>query len=232
MRGKQVFGIILVLLGAGFLLDQIGLINFGNVINLYWPMILILIAVVGLFNKRSSKTGNLIVLLLGVMLQVNNLDILDVNLFKLVVPILLIILGLKVLFSKGIDFEKNVVIEVDSQNVNTNSVKSQPFIKETALLSGLTIKNHSQEFRGGDITAVMGGIDLDLRSAKIIDKEAILDITTIMGGIDILVPADWRVEIKGSPVLGGISNKSQNTDPHAPLLKIKASVILGGMDVK
>lgn len=106
-------------------------------------------------------------------------------------------------------------------------------INEFVLMSGIDTNNQSQEFRGGRATAVMGGIVIDLRNAKLHNNEAIIDANAVMGGIEIYVPENWRVEVSGTPILGGWSNKTRrNTDPNAPVLRIKCFAMFGGIEVK
>ena len=59
MNGKYFWGIILIIIGGGFLLEQFDIITFGEIFRLYWPSILILIGLIGLFDRSSSKFGNL-----------------------------------------------------------------------------------------------------------------------------------------------------------------------------
>lgn len=231
MKGKYFWGIILILIGAGFLLEQFEIITFGEIFKLYWPSILILLGLIGLFDRRSSKLGNLILIVIGALLQIDKLNLMEVSAFKLLWPIILILIGLKVIFGRG-----SIVIDTD------NSVKKTKFkgnftledsFDETAVLSGIETNIQSQDFKGGKATAILGGIEIDLRGAKLHNNEAIIDVTAILGGVDIYVPQDWRVEVVGTPILGGWSNKTKfNNELNAPVLKIQCFVMLGGMDVK
>ena len=100
VRERSVFGIILVLLGLGFLLNQFNVISFNNIIGMYWPVILILIGGAGLFNRRSSKTVNITLIALGLLFQAKNLKLINIDIFKVFWPIVLIIVGINVIFEK------------------------------------------------------------------------------------------------------------------------------------
>ncbi len=84
MKGRFFWGgIILILVGAGFLLDQANYIEFGTVISTYWPSIIILAGISGLFEKGSSKLGNLIVISLGgALFQLKQLDYIEFNVLE------------------------------------------------------------------------------------------------------------------------------------------------------
>lgn len=234
--GKYFFGIILILLGVGFLLDQTNVIEFGDMISVYWPSILILIGISGLFDTKSSKLNNFIIIILGVMLQINKLGYLDYNVFSLFWPIILILIGLNIIFSKGVrthnvNFDSNSVAKNETKW--TGSITLEDSIDSFVLFSGLETNNQSQEFKGGKASAVFGAIELDLREAKLHNNEGYMEVTSIFGGIDVFVPNGWRVEMSGVPIFGAWSNKTRlNPDENAPILRIKCVAVFGGIDVK
>jgi hypothetical protein len=56
----------------------------------------------------------------------------------------------------------------------------------------------------------------------------------IMGGVEIRVPPHWRVITNGTPILGGIDNRTFDpTDSNviAPTLIVNSTVILGGLEI-
>lgn len=229
MSGKYFVGIILILLGLGFLLDQTGYIQFGDIISVYWPIIMIIGGLTGLLDRKSSKIGNLIVLGLGILFQLNRLDILDVNVFRLFWPVVLIIVGLNIIFTKGVMKHKDPVNpEKWSKNIVDDST-----VDSFVIFSGLETNNQSQLFKGGKLTAIFGGIELDLTGANLEDNEAFIDVTALFGGVEIFVPNNWRIETSGVPIFGGWSNKTRpNQDPNAPVLKIRCTAVFGGIEVK
>ncbi|NLC66278.1 MAG: cell wall-active antibiotics response protein [Clostridium sp.] len=231
MKDRIIFGVILVLLGAGFLLDQFGVVSFSDIISVYWPLILIIIGVLGLFKKNSSKLISGLILIFGILFQIQKLGFLKVDIFKTFWPVVLIALGFSIIFSRG-----NLIIRTGTGYKSGNydkNVSLENVIDESAIMAGIERNVHSQEFRGGKVTVIMGGVDLDLREAKLYNNEAHLEINTIMGGVDIYVPENWRVEHKGTPILGGFTNKRKYSgDINAPLLVINFSAIMGGIEVK
>lgn len=231
MMSKYLLGIILILIGAGFLLDQFSIISFGDIFSLYWPSFLILIGISGLFDKKSSKTGNMIIIVLGGLLQLDRLDLIDVNIYKLFWPILLIIIGLKTIFSND---KIKTEFKSDSRKENmTKNITLEDRIDIFAIFSGIETNIQSKEFKGGKATAILGGIELDLRDAKFDNREILIEINAILGGVDIQVSPDWRVDVTGTPIFGGWSNKTKsNIDPNAPLLKIKCFAVFGGVEIK
>jgi len=106
-------------------------------------------------------------------------------------------------------------------------------VKQSAFFGGSEIRSSSQDFHGGELTAIAGGIDLDLRNAEI-RETATLSATAIMGGIEIRVPPHWRVITNGTPILGGIDNKTfdqRGDNVIAPTLIVNTTVVLGGLEI-
>lgn len=62
--------------------------------------------------------------------------------------------------------------------------------------------------RGGKVTSVLGGVDLDLRNASLEPGQtAIIDVFNLLGGTDIKVPENWLVSLETVTVLGGVSDE-------------------------
>ena len=102
----------------------------------------------------------------------------------------------------------------------------------TAILDGVELDSRAVAFRGGSAMACLGGIELDLTGATIAGGGvADLRILAILGGIEITVPADWRVETAGTSLLGGVVNATREASEAAPLLRIDATTVLGGVSI-
>ena len=71
-------------------------------------------------------------------------------------------------------------------------------ISAMAMLGGVSRGNNSRDFRGGELTAILGGCEIDLRQAAI-DGEAVIDVFAMWGGIEIRVPEDWTVVSRVTP---------------------------------
>ena len=79
-----------------------------------------------------------------------------------------------------------------------------------AIMGGVARRSSSQTFQGADLTAVMGGCEIDLRQASIAPgTEAIIDVFAFWGGIDIKVPEDWTVVTRAMPLMGGVDDKTR-----------------------
>ena len=107
------------------------------------------------------------------------------------------------------------------------------FFKADVLMASVTRKITSQRFRGGEVVAIMGGGDLDLRSARMAEGVARLELNLLMGGINLFVPEDWIVEIRGTPLLGGVDDQSRRpVGPPAGRLIVSGVVLMSSVTVK
>ena len=103
----------------------------------------------------------------------------------------------------------------------------------TNILSGTDRRINSQEFKGGDVTNILGGTKIDLLDAKLAAGDWLLTVSTVLGGVEIMVPRDWRIEVQPTNMLGGVDDHTrQNPAVGGGKLLIKASALLGGIDIK
>jgi len=102
-----------------------------------------------------------------------------------------------------------------------------------AAMDGAEIVNHSDSFRAGSGTAVMGGMTIDLTKASV-GTSATLELTAVAGGIDVTVPTSWRVEMTSTAIAGGTENLTDpdGADDDAPLLVVDARAYFGGIAIR
>jgi hypothetical protein len=224
ISGRVFWGLVLILFGVLFLLDQMGQLDFGEFIGRWWPLILV---AVGLWQLVSSQfrelAGGLFLIVLGAIFQLAKLEVLGRSAWHFVWPALIIGLGLWILLGA---FRRATAGRLGGSKEDE--------LDAFAILAGLNRRIESQNFRGGKATAILGGVELDFTSVRLAEAKASLEVTAIMGGIDIRIPRHIRVELQGNPVLGGIENKHNYTPGSGPeqTLAIKATAILGGVEIK
>jgi Domain of unknown function (DUF5668) len=106
-------------------------------------------------------------------------------------------------------------------------------IHHTAFLGGGVRHVVTDDFRGGDCTAVLGGIELDLRAASI--REGVvaeLDVLACWGGLELKIPSNWQVDNRVTAILGGNSDRTQINTDSSQRLVLRGLVMMGGIDVK
>jgi hypothetical protein len=101
-----------------------------------------------------------------------------------------------------------------------------------AFWSGCRRRSTSPTFRRADATAVMGGIEIDLRQAGTATGEAVLDVFVIWGGVMVRVPPDWTVSNEVVPIMGGTDDRSSGTQLARHRLIVRGVVIMGGVNIR
>jgi len=226
-RGGIVTGSIFVLIGLAFLLDHLGVISIGSLWR-FWPMLVILAGVLNFMSQR--RAWGVLLAFAGVVLELNELGITHFG-WATFWPMMLIALGLFVMWGS---------FQWGSKPAVPSSATGDPrtTLNEAVVFGGLERRMTSQDFQGGDITAIFGGIELDLTEASIQGSEATLAITAIFGGVEVRVPPNWQVAFRGAPIFGGIEDKtrtSRSGDPansNIKMLVITGAVIFGGLEIK
>lgn len=226
---RILWGLALVALGVVFALKTLGIADINIFFNGWWALFIIVPSFVGLFSNRD-KLGSLFGLGIGVALLLSAQGILDFSLiWKLLIPIIIVLIGLKLIFPSSWRRGTHERIEQLKHD------KQVP-VKDTAAFSGHKIDFSGQAFRGAELDAVFGSISCDLRHA-IIEEDCVITASVVFAGISIRVPDHVHVEIASETFFGGVSDKRQKTVASDNLqdkkitLYIKASSVFGGIDI-
>jgi hypothetical protein len=105
--------------------------------------------------------------------------------------------------------------------------------RTSAILGGRQHRNEFETFVGGEITAFMGGVELDFTGSTMSGDEAELEMFVVMGGVDLRIPGDWVVVDKVGIVMGGVEDKTRRPDTAAAKrLVLSGSVFMGGLNIR
>jgi predicted membrane protein len=231
-RGPQsriLLGAIIIVVGIVALLGNFGILDSRNVLH-FWPTIFVIFGVMKLSQARHPAgivVGGAFVAT-GALMMLNNAGIINFHMRDWW-PAFLILGGVLILF-KGM-FRDRHDSDDDNGMPETAGVEHDNRLNTTTVMSGANVKSDTQDFRGGELTAVMGGIELDLRQASI-QTEARLHVFAFWGGIAIKVPADWSVSMNGVPLLGGLDDKTVPPMNPTKRLIIDGYVIMGGLEIR
>jgi predicted membrane protein len=222
-QGRIFWGILLILLGVLFLLDQMDKLDFGDLVGRYWPVIFILIGVSILLSNEFKNVGSgVFFILFGTFFLLIRMRIFDRAVWHYIWPLAIIAVGLWILFRPAWHPDKRKTTEMAADDLNINQV-----------FSGSARRIESQSFRGGKAEVVFGSAEIDLRGARLSGGQATLALSAVFGGIEVFVPRDWQSVLEGSPVLGSIENKKRASDvPPSQTLTIKGSAVFGSIEVK
>lgn len=161
---RLMIGIILVGIGVLFLLDQLGIvtdISFGYIFSTFWPVIIIVFALKGVFFQKRLRYGwigsyiwNLVALGIGIYFLGSNLGYIDFSigdLIRFILPIGLILFGISMLFHPAASkrplkdrCKKNKEPEVDDDHVDyTPPDDYMEWGKNNVLDSKFPVNDHS-----------------------------------------------------------------------------------------
>jgi hypothetical protein len=103
-----------------------------------------------------------------------------------------------------------------------------------AIMSGRERKGRWLVGRNLKVINIMGGSDLDLNDAELVDDVVTITVVALMGGADIRVPEGLNVELTDFAFMGGNGSElgNERPDPGGPTLRLKVISIMGGTDVK
>ncbi len=228
---KYVLGVIVIVAGILLLLSNTGLLPWDlRHIIFSWQMLLICIGIVSFFSSESRTPGTILILIGSIFLLPRIFD-LPFNVWHLFWPAILIGIGVLMLFKRS----PKSGVEWRFQHARKEQALDEGFIHEDNIFSGGKQRIMNQVFRGGTINCIFGGSEIDMTQAALGDGVNELEVNTIFGGVTLIVPADWRVQIKMTSIMGGFSDKrayvKENPDP-SRVLVIKGSTIFGGGEIK
>lgn len=251
-NGRLVTGMIFVALGMLFLLDNFGLVAAGDVLR-FWPLVLIALGLTRLFKpcRPEQRVGGVVLLFLGSAFL---LEALHVPWFRihLVWPALLVVIGGNLLWlalrsGKALPAERpgnpgeeppppagRSGLAADAI-FRGGAAEAGAVLREFALMGGGERVVRAQDFRGGEVTAIMGGFQIDLRGAGIAGDSATIEVFTLFGGVEFKVPPEWSVVLNGTPILGVFTNSAQlpvGGSTPAKTLILRGAAIMGGVEVK
>jgi predicted membrane protein len=217
---QLLLGLIVIFLGVIFTLENLDLVDAGNYIR-YWPAAFVLLGLFILGESRDfpGRLTGVFVSLAGCLLLLGNLDYIRFYIWDFW-PLVLVYVGVNIIWQSYYRRGK-----LPRQSHNT--------ISGFAILSGLDRTCSSQDFQGGELTAFMGGCEVDLRQASIEADQAVINTFAFWGGIEIRVPEDWTVTCKVFPLMGGVDEKTATPEggPRKNLL-IQGFAIMGGVEIR
>jgi predicted membrane protein len=246
-----IFGLGIIAIGVLFTLDNLDMIYARDYLR-YWPAILVLVGAVQLIQPQGTpgKLMGGILVTGGSLMLLDRFDLIEFSIWDLW-PVFIILFGFSLLRgargrSSGSrrstdpahEESSGVFVKVE-QNIfpgkqrGSGGNDTDDYIDGMAILGGFSRKSNAKDFQGGELTAVMGGCELDLRNATLIGEEATIEIFALWGGVVIRIPEDWSVVIKVMPIMGGVEDSTHPPKGESTKrLNITGFVVMGGAEIK
>ena len=246
-------GLILVAIGALFLLDNLHIVHVSTWFA-YWPVILIAIGLVKLVDSASTagQIAGGVLMGVGGLFLADNLGYIRIEQMW---PLVLIGIGVFMLWNRihpGYDYGRwwgsgwhprqrhwprvdcppgdygQADYPYDESSLGGNK------LHEVNVFTGTRRVITDQDFRGGKVDCVFGGITLDLRGANIAGDKAVLHISAVYGGAVVLIPPHWDLQVHGGAFFGGYSDQTVHPlrTPETKRLIARGGAVFGGVTFK
>ena len=219
-----IWGLVLIAIGVIIAGNSLHIFNVDLFFDGWWTLFIIIPCSIGLLTDKD-KGGSLIGLLVGVLLLLACQNVIDFDMFwKILVPTIIIICGLTLVFRSIFGRKIKEDIEKLNKKIGEDGTIS-------AVFSEQNISCNDQEFKGNNLSAIFGGIELDLRNAKI-KEDVVINATAIFGGIEIIASDDVNIVLKSNSVFGGAENKRDGKNEKKHTVYVNATCIFGGLEIK
>jgi hypothetical protein len=249
---RFIIGLLVVALGVMFLLDTTNTLGQDtNIVGTYWPALLIAWGLWGLVSSGFVlKFWSIAVLAVGVVFLLSNLNLWTWDIGQLW-PIALVLVGLALLLGgrvhrrgwrggPGRGFQRpgrptrRGGIADSFGNSHGQEDSGGSVFRASHIFGGGEERITSQDFRGGEVASIFGGMEIDLRNAGLAEGKATIDATVICGGLELQVPRDWRVSVQTTTLFGGVENRHPQPDPQDTRgeLTLTGTVLFGGIEVR
>lgn len=241
-------GILLIIAGILLLAYKMGAPVPGWIFT--WPMLLIALGLLTGLKSNFHNPGALIMIVIGGVFLVDKLNP-SLDFHNYILPVILIAVGLIYVmrprnswtsrsgkrwqerqYDNELPDNSSTVnnIKMDKNNMNDENAE---YVEINAVLGGVKKIILSKNFKGGEITAFMGGTEINLLKADI-QQPIVLEVNNIFGGTKLIVPSNWDVKNEVTAVFGGIEDKrsiNNATPDPAKTMVLKGTCLFGGIEV-
>jgi predicted membrane protein len=225
-RTHIIVGAVIIVVGLVMLMRAMGHIpDWAHDFFFRWQFIIILLGTI-VFFTNNNKVPGLVIIFVGTFF-------LAPEYFKefrdYFIPVAIILVGLAIMLRRHRKTNHGF-------NIKEYSPNDPDFIEIVAVFSGGERLVTSKNFKGGEITTVFGGAEINFLNAELAPQEVYLEVTAVFGGLVLILPPNWEVIIDVDQVFGGFADKrylppNHNLDPSKKLY-IKGAVVFGGGEIK
>lgn len=223
------FWALIFIAGGGiFLLRNFGMLDFNIPVKLIsWRLIPLIIGINALLRK--DYINGIIAITVAVIFYIPDfLTQAERTQYYKLWPLLLVGVGLTILAKYMFPDQFN--------NCGTRQLtEDQNFVNESNIMAGSSSKFVTKDFTGGKVTCIMGGSELNLTEADLMNN-ATLRVFIMMGGMELRIPKEWNVKLNLFPIMGGVDDKitkfPENVVDKSKVLVLTGYVIMGGIEIK
>ena len=243
LNPQFIIGLGLILFGSALMLDRMAIVDAARTLR-FWPVVLI--ALGGWIVIERGPSGRSLpgymMMLMGALLLLNAFGIVRVRFWELFWPVIILLVGARLVMQRpgppGMD--RWFGMPSGHTDAATGSAAIDGTVNMFSVFGSDQRATNDKVFRGGDVTSIFSGTQLDLRQAAIEPgNQAVINIFILMGGHELWVPQGWTLVIEVMPVLGGVEDKrlppvlnAATAVMSAPRLVLRGMVLMGGLTIK
>ncbi len=225
---RTLFGLLLIFIGGIYLLSTLDVININTSDIIFsFPFFILLLGAIIVINSHNKAFGLLLVFIGSIFLIPRIFPSIHYS-SDIIFPVIIITIGIYILLKRPLNwafYQNKFKKKVTDDNID-----------EIAIFGGGNKVFHTENFKGGNVTAVFGGFEIDLTQCKLAEGENVLDVFLMFGGVTFYIPKDWNIRVNVTPVFGGFSNKLKKEPGTAfdntRTLIIKGVAVFGGGEIK
>lgn len=225
---SNIIGIVLVAVGALYLLINFDILP-ATIENLAfnWKGIVLVVGIVSYATSSNKMPGVFMVtaaIYFIVAAYVWQEYGINIGLSRIFWPGLMIAAGILLLNKRKIEFKRRV------------SGEAFDYLNDSNIMGGGEVKVRSDQFKGGQASAVFGGASYDMTGSKLAEGKHVLEVLAVFGGFTFIVPSDWEVQLEVTAIFGALVDKRKFVKPpesgNNKVLRIKGFVLFGGGEIK
>lgn len=217
--GVALIGVLIIAAGAVLLGGNLGLIDSHFVFRNFGPIAIFLVGAALLARRRHDQVLlGLVLMFIGAWGFATQQQWIKIHFWAVIGPLLLVLAGGSVVWR--------------AFNRPAPEGVGDAYLRSFALFSGTELRP-TVPFQGADLTAIMGGVKIDLSNAPMAGDSATIDVFALMGGTEIFVPRDWDVTVRVVSLMGGVADKRRPaTAPATKHLIVQGMAVMGGVEIK
>jgi len=237
--GRVIAGSILIVIGCVFMARELGMWLPDWLFT--WQMLLIVIGLYTGAKHNFTRGGWFVPVIIGSIFLLDDIFP-DIIIRPMIWPMIIIFIGIVMIVrprrnnywkdwkNSGRGWNK-----CEQHNYyHMNETTGDDRLHSVSIFGGLKKNIISKDFKGGDVTCIFGGAEINLSQADINGK-VVLEVTQVFGGTKLIVPANWEVQSEMMAILGGIEDKrpvQRELLSEQKVLVIRGTSVFGGIDIK
>ncbi|HQQ93895.1 MAG TPA: LiaF-related protein [Bacteroidia bacterium] len=242
-RGKIMGGLLLISIGTLYLLKLGGILLPDWIFT--WKMLLIGLGLVFAVKHKFRHPAWIVLILTGGGFLAADL-LPEMNLKAYLWPSLLILLGLFIVFKprkpyhKWRHYRRCGGRHANKENWRTEfstreSLVDSDEIHSSTYMGGVKKVIISKKFKGGNISNVFGGSEINFMQADMEAESATLQISQVFGGTKLIVPAHWEIRSELVTIMGSVED-NRSPVPVSPgqqkrTLILSGTTVMGGIEI-